>query len=142
MNSEHPTGKLTLALWKPGWHRLDQSVRPGDSGPFYFFSNSPGKSNANGQAFELQFYNELMSEQKNMQRLRAKVISITHPDLGPIQSINTDGLDYSIIAANGHEFIVNAEEEPGTTYDEPIAVTRWEFEVLLSDVSTPLGEVV
>lgn len=40
-----------------------------------------------------------------------------HSRLGPIQKVDTKGLDYTLILANGRALMVNAEEEPGKLYE-------------------------
>jgi len=56
--------------------------------------------------------------------------------------VDTDGLDYVFALANGEEVMVNAEEEPGQTYDDDCQIENWSVIVTLKEVSEPISEVV
>jgi hypothetical protein len=49
--------------------------------------------------------------------LRATVLEISHPKLGNIRGLDTEGLDYTIALENGNILKLEAEETPGLLYD-------------------------
>lgn len=139
---------LQTAIWTPGWYELDQSLMLGERQKFWFYHHTPGIENAapmieasNPNAdFDLVFYNQLDSSKNCMVRY-AKIVEMFHPELGPLKQIDTDGLDYLFVPLEGKEIVVNAEEEPGTTYDAELNVTDWSVYVKLADVSDPLVDL-
>jgi hypothetical protein len=83
------------------------------------------------------FYNQLDSA-KNCNVRYAKIEGIHHPQLGQLMRVDTDGLDYIFFPVEGEEIVVNAEEDPGSTYDSGVQVDDWSVLVSLSDVSEPV----
>ncbi len=161
MTENHPTGPITIAVWSPGWHKLDQSLELGQTERFWFFSNPEtskheeiqlGHSHDHESAEQngnkisagatLYFFNQLRAEKGTSQVRSAKVVGIGHKELGQLRQIDTNGMDYIFVAMDGTEYVVNAEEEPGQLYDDETNISDWKFEVLLADVSDPLKELV
>jgi len=58
---------------------------------------------------------------------RCLIRSITHPELGAIQSIDTNGLDYRISLALGDVVVLDAEEDAGTIAGGGRADLDWSF---------------
>jgi len=109
-------------IYKFAWYELDQAIYVGEESEFYFFKNSSPYC----------FYNGLLKNGK-YELKRCLIKEISHPDLGSIQEINTEGLDYTITLTNGESLKVEAEESPGEVYGYPIKPKNWEFEI---DVNT------
>ena len=83
-----------------------------------------------------------MTNSANAQVRYAKVQDIQHPELGPMQRVDTEGLDYIFYPVDGTEYVVNAEENPGSIYDEQeLVIDDWSVIVTLAEVSSPLAEV-
>ena len=91
---------------------------------------------------KLAFFNKASSVETTSEVRKALIVAINHSTLGLLRKIDTAGMDYVFTAADGKQFIVNAEEDPGMIYDEEIGVADWKIEVTLSDVSEPLSELV
>lgn len=128
------------ALWTPGWYELDQSLIVGQNQRFWFFQTPP--LDERDEPIDLVFFNQ-MSSSANSQVRYARVLDIEHAELGPLQRIDTDGLDYIFYPIEGNEVVVNAEEEPGSIYDgEDLKVTDWSVLVTLADVSEPVADLV
>lgn len=133
-----PTEKY--ALWTPGWYELDQTLVIGERQKFWFFHEPPAECNPFTQAVDLVFFNELDST-KNCEVRYAKVLEIKHPQLGSLLRVDTDGLDYIFFPVEGEEVVVNAEENPGSTYESNVLIEDWSILVSLSEVSEPVGEI-
>ena len=129
------------ALWTPGWYELDQSLVLGERQKFWFFQTPPEECSAMAERVDLMFYNQLDST-KNCVVRYAKIVEMHHPQLGPLLKIDTDGLDYIVFPVNGDEIVVNAEEEPGSTYQSEVMVDDWSVTVTLTDVSEPIAKAV
>ncbi len=127
------------ALWTPGWYELDQSLIVGQRQRFWFFAKPPVDDNQ--PVVDYVFFNQ-MAASANSQIRYAKVLDIEHPELGPLQRVDTEGLDYIFYPVDGTEFVVNAEENPGLIYgEEELVIDDWSVIVTLADVSSPLAEV-
>lgn len=127
------------ALWTPGWYELDQSLIVGQRQRFWFFAKPPVDDNQ--PVVDYVFFNQ-MAVSANSQIRYAKVLDIEHPELGPLQRVDTEGLDYIFYPVDGTEFVVNAEENPGLIYgEEELVIDDWSVIVTLADVSSPLAEV-
>ncbi|MBX3416312.1 MAG: hypothetical protein KF851_01815 [Pirellulaceae bacterium] len=140
-NSPHSSASphdCILAIWKPGWHRLDQTIEVGQLARFWFF---PRKDSEDLQP-RLHFFNTTSSVETPVEIRSARIVSITHPELGPLSRIEADWLDYTFHGVNGEEFLVNADEEPGTLYTAIEPIENWTCEVILRDVSEPLSDLV
>lgn len=135
--------KAMKAVWTPSWYELDQTIAVGMEGKFWFFQDKPSNDSADKalDEVELVFFNQLDSDSNSEVRF-AHVEEIVHDILGPLQRVDTDGLDYVFALANGEEVVVNAEEEPGQTYDDGCEVENWTVLVTLKEVSDPISDVV
>jgi len=125
------------ALWLPGWYELDQPLTLGTTERFWFFQLPPSEL-SNASSFDFVFFNEL-SAAANCQVRSAEVISISHPELGALQHINTDGLDYVFHPVEGPPLTVNAEEDPGAVAGD-LELADWSITVMLDNVSEPITE--
>ncbi len=140
--TEHP-GELQFALWQPRWHRLDQSVCVGQSGRWWFYANSGGAGEESDQSSlaNLQLFNRTVSAAAAPEVRSAIVVGIEHPVLGQLSAISTDGLDYVFRSSSGSEYIVNADEQPGTVYDmDDLLVDDWTVRVTFMNLSAPLAD--
>lgn len=132
--------KTWTALWTPGWYELDQPLAVGQSDRFWFYRQAPADL-PDVESYELVFFNQL-SAVANCQVRTAQVESIEHPDLGSLARIDTDGLDYVFITAGGDRIVVNAEENPGTIFENPLSlpsIDDWSVSVVLGAISEPLA---
>ena len=146
MSDSNPTdasqsdSKQYTALWTPGWYELDQTLTPGERQKFWFFQNPPEECQAMAGDLDFVFYNQLDSTQNCIVRY-AKIVEIQHQELGELLRVDTDGLDYIFFPANSEEIVVNAEEEPGSTYDNDLEVADWSVIVKLVEVSEPVADM-
>lgn len=131
-------GQEVWAIWKPGWHRLDQSIEVGQLARFWFFPVDHSRDLER----RLRFFNTTSSVETPSEVRLARIVAIRHPELGPLSRIDADWLDYTFVGADGQEYLVNADEEPGTLYTALEPIKNWECEVLLRDVSEPLSDLV
>ena len=129
------------ALWTPGWYELDQTLVIGERQKFWFFQAPPEDCQTLGENVDLVFYNQLDST-KNCSVRYAKIVEMHHPQLGQLLRVDTDGLDYIFVPVEGDEIVVNAEEDPGSTYEAGVEVDNWSVFVQLTEVSEPVAEVV
>ncbi len=125
------------ALWTPGWYELDQTLVIGERQKFWFFQSPPQDCKTLAEEVDLVFYNQLDST-KNCNVRYATIVEMRHPDIGQLVRVDTDGLDYIFFPFEGEEIVVNAEEEPGKTYEGDAQVDDWTVFVLLADVSDPV----
>lgn len=134
---------VQTALWTPGWYEMDQSLAVGERQKFWFFQTNPDTDYCGDPDTEINlvFFNQLDSS-ANCQVRIAKILEIKHKQLGLLSRIDTDGLDYIFAPIDGDEIIVNAEEDPGATYDSDLEIDDWSVIVMLSEVSEPVGDVV
>ena len=124
------------AVWTPGWYELDQSLVVGERQKYWFFQTLPEDCCEADEPVDLVFYNQLDST-KNCVVRYAKILEMYHPQLGPLLRVDTDGLDYIFYPVEGDEVVVNAEEEPGTTYDRGPEIDDWSVMVKLGEISEP-----
>ena len=129
------------ALWSPGWYELDQTLVVGEQKRFLFFQSNPSQEEIGPlpDDVDLVFFNQLDSSANSEVRFM-KILEILHPQLGLLSRIDTDGMDYIFSPIDGNEIVVNAEEEPGTTYEEDLDVNDWSVVVTLMDVVPPISE--
>ena len=99
--------------WVPAWHELDQTIQVGTAGEYYFWGDVPEAPRAS-QA--LVFYNAEWNAER-MVAASGFIVGIRHPVLGALRKVDTIGLDYSFVLADGTEIEVNADEEPGKIYE-------------------------
>lgn len=124
------------AIWTPFWYELDQPIRVGQEGDFDFFVEPPAHIRHEGRRV---FYHGGWSDSCRNQftSRRVRIASIAHPQLGAIQSIDTNGLVYVITLADSRVVRVEAEETPGSIeIDEASghahghdSITDWRFYV-------------
>jgi len=129
------------ATWIPGWYELDQTLSLGERQKVWFFQTPPDEVAVDGPTPDFIFFNQLDST-TNCQVRFAKVVEMVHPELGPLTKIDTDGCDYIFFPVDGEEVVVNAEEDPGSAYDENLNIDQWTVFVKLEDVSEPVVDVV
>jgi len=134
--NETETSELT-ALWTPGWYELDQTLVLGERQKYWFFQTPPDECVSGAENLDLVFYNQLDSTQNCSVRY-AKILEMHHPELGFLLRVDTDGLDYIFFPVEGEEIVVNAEEEPGATYDDKADISDWSVFVKLAEVSQPV----
>lgn len=128
------------ALWTPGWYELDQTLVLGQRQKFWFFQTPPDECKAMAEEVDLVFYNQLDST-KNCNVRYAKIVEMHHPQLGQLLRVDTDGMDYIFFPVEGEEIVINAEEEPGSAYDNNVDVDDWSVYVKLAEVSEPVAHV-
>ncbi len=128
------------ALWVPGWYELDQPLTVGVNNRFWFYQNPPTDL-PQAESVDFVFYNE-MTAAANCQVRTATIISIHHSVLGQMVRIDTDGLDYVFYPESQDEIMVNAEENPGSIYDNPLEITDWSVTVTMNQVSEPVSDFV
>jgi len=117
-----------IALYKFRFYELDQPIGVGDDQEFSFFvdphfSAAPESPLCDGMI--LVFANTTGTAA--IIRRRCRIRSITHPALGAVKAIATDGFDYRITLESGRVLTVDAEERAGILADTDIAVTDWAF---------------
>lgn len=127
------------ALWIPAWYELDPSLVVGVTEEFIF--HKPATNEA------LIFY----SGAKGNPAVKAlgTISAIHHNVLGDIESVDAQGLDYTLVLKNGHRLLVNAEEDPGLIYEwideswqpSDMVVVDWQLAVKLTLLSPlmPIG---
>ncbi len=130
---------IRSTVWTPGWYELDQSLVLGERQKYWFFQTPPDEIIPTDEPVDFVFYNQLDSN-KNCVVRYAKILEMSHPQLGPLLRIDTDGLDYIFFPVEGDEVVVNAEEEPGMTYDGGPEVKDWSVRVKLGEVSETMEE--
>lgn len=132
--------ELLTALWVPGWYELDQSIAVGQNAEFCFYTDPPESllqktaAGSKRDLADLVFFNSLMVA-SNSRICKARVISIAHPVLGSLRSIEAQGLDYVFQKMNGETVVVNAEEDPGAVQSDGFPqIDDWTTTVTLADV--------
>lgn len=124
------SSQLLNALWIPAWHELDQPLALGEENRFYFFDETPAQYRPWVQASERVFFN-LDELPEDPESVVATPIEIQHETLGHLLRIDTFGLDYIFYPANAEEWIVDAEESPGTCRTHHECVEHWRVHVKL-----------
>jgi hypothetical protein len=131
-----------LAIWHPFWYESDRSISEGEVGDFEFFELPPPYVKSEGLPV---FWHSGRSAEPyhRVYREHLRILKIRHPELGQIQSIDTDDLDYKVTMTDGRVAMINAEEQPGTVYflkpsrsedsgspfEAPLKVQDWTFYV-------------
>ena len=119
------------AIWTPGWYELDQALALGQRQKFWFFQTVPDSMGGlKDDGHSLVFFNKTDTSE-NCEARFARIDEMHHSQLGAIQRIDTDGLDYIFFPIEGEEVIVNAEEEPGQAYDLGESISDWSIHVKL-----------
>jgi hypothetical protein len=133
--------KTWTALWAPGWYELDQSLEVGQEGRFWFYQQPPADL-PGVEDYDLVFFNHVCSAAPCQVRT-ARVVSIDHSELGSLERIDAQGLDYVFYPANDEAVLVNAEENPGTisrAARELPPIDNWSVAVVLDGLSDPVSE--
>ena len=117
-NSGQPPGlTLTLVLgqylWIPGWYALDQSLKSNHLQKLAFWREVPAYLQ---ETERWVFFNSLW-EPNEVVVYYGLVLQMRHPQLGSIDEISAEDLDYTFKLHEGKELIVNAEECPGKIYE-------------------------
>ena len=129
------------AIWIPGWYELDQTLVLGQRQKFWFFESPPeSMATENADDGGLVFFNKSDVSENCVARF-ARIDEVSHPQLGAILRVDTDGLDYIFFPVEGEEVIVNAEEEPGLAYEMEPPISDWSLQVKLSEVSDPVSDI-
>lgn len=115
---------LERVIWYPYWYECDQPLAVGETADFDFFKTPPDYINNDGLRV---FYHGDWKEKCRalFDTERRRILSIEHPVLGPIQRIETSGLDYTFTMPDGRVLKVEAEETPGWVYDWPEPIADW-----------------
>lgn len=131
---------FVTALWMPGWYELDQSIAVDQIADFCFYTDpvesliQRGGAESRLPRADLVFFNSLMNS-RNSRVCSARVVSIEHPVLGSLRSIEAQGLDYVFLKVSGEAVVVNAEEDPGAVQSAGIPqIDDWTTTVTLADV--------
>ncbi|AAN57427.1 hypothetical protein HRJ35_01170 [Shewanella oneidensis MR-1] len=127
------------ALWIPAWYELDPSIVVGVTEEFVF--HKPATNEA------LRFYSG--AKETEVVKATGEIASIHHQVLGDIDSVDAQGLDYTIVLKDGRRLLVNAEEEPGLIYEwvddswqpSEMVIQDWQLEVKFASLS-PLKSAV
>ena len=128
-----------LAVYKFRFYELDQPLEVGDEKEFAFFVDphfAASPLSPISRDMILAFANTL--GEKMVVRHRCRIVSISHPTLGKVQSIATRGLSYTVILDDGRRVVVDAEENPGIVEDGPRA-GDWLFLVEIEPIETRRG---
>lgn len=121
-------------LWSPRWYGLDPSLAIGADVELQPPQVPVDKAPASLGTQPWEFVHRIETTPRPT-RWMGTVIAIQHPQLGPIESVETGSLDYVLTLASGERVIVNAEENPGHTFDWPEAIHDWSLVVTISDVA-------
>ncbi|HKO02957.1 MAG TPA: hypothetical protein VJ032_14760, partial [Thermoanaerobaculia bacterium] len=121
---------MTDAIWVPAWYELDQSVVVNDRDVFFFQTLK--------DADQRLVFSNFRGDQPFFEA-EATIVRIRHQMLGEVQAILAEGLDYSILRADGSCARVEAEENPGYVYDTKEILNPSRFLIELADVQTLPG---
>lgn len=132
---------IQSAIWAPAWLELDQTLVLGERQKYWFFEMIPVGLDGGGDEVDLVFFNQ-SDPTENCSVRYAKIVEMSHPELGPLLKIDTDGLDYIFFPVGGEEVVVDAAEKSGSACGSNANVTEWAVRVKLADVSPPVGNDV
>jgi hypothetical protein len=119
------------AIWYPFWYEMDIPIEVGQIDYFEFYLNAPEYVDAAGLPV---FFNGDWRDTNLFQTFKKKIISICHTELGNVQKIDTNGLDYTLTLADGTQIKVEAEESPGFISDDRKPIEDWRFWVNMESV--------
>jgi hypothetical protein len=100
------------AIWYPYWYERDLPIHAGQIGEFEFFDAPPDYVKDDG--LPVFWHDGHGPDRTHKEHLR--ILSIYHPELGYIESIDTVGLEYTVTMIDGRVLKLEAEEAPGTVY--------------------------
>ena len=129
-----------IALWKPGWYGLDPTIIVGEESAFLFFRDSQGPMANEKRGASLVFYNTTWRRGEAF-RASAQIVKIENAELGLIQSVVNNELDYVVTLVDGTVLHVDAEEEPGNILSLDRAIENWSMKVHVANfaVTDPEG---
>jgi hypothetical protein len=121
-------------IWQPSWYECDQAIRVGQIAEFDFFKTPPPYVMNEGKRVFYHgryiYQGSYVEDQRYLfETIRLRIVSIRHPQLGSIESIDTEGLDYTFLMMDARIIKVNAEEEPGRIYEYPVPIGDWRIYV-------------
>lgn len=126
------------ALWIPAWYELDPSIVVGVTEEFVFHKTAANEA--------LKFYSG--AKENDAVKATGTISAIKHNVLGDIESVDAQGLDYTLVLQDGRRLLVNAEEKPGLVYEwvddswqpSDMVITDWTLTVLFASLSplTPI----
>jgi hypothetical protein len=127
-----------LAFYKFRFYALDQPIAVGAEDTFAFFID-PHYGAAPGSAIYrdtvLVFANTLLRlDAADTVSHRCRILSIEHPQLGAVRSIDIVGFDNVVTLSSGLEVVVNAEEHPGRVENRAGQIEDWVFHVNVEPV--------
>lgn len=121
------------ALWIPAWYELDPSIVVGVTEQFVFHKPANNET--------LRFYSG--AKAGDAVKATGAIAAIHHAVLGAIESVDAQGLDYTLVLQDGRRLLVNAQEEPGLLYEwvddswqpSEIGIADWRLEVKFASLS-------
>ena len=121
------------ALWIPAWYELDPSIVVGVAEEFVFHKTAANEA--------LKFYSG--KEGGDAVKATGTISAIHHSVLGDIESVDAQGLDYTLVLRDGRRLLVNAEENPGLIYEwvddswqpSDMVITDWQLTVTFAALS-------
>ena len=126
------------ALWIPAWYELDPSIVVGVAEEFVFHQTAANEA--------LKFYSG--AKENDAVKATGTISAIKHNVLGDIESVDAQGLDYTLVLQDGRRLLVNAEENPGLVYEwvddswqpSDMVITDWTLTVQFASLSplTPI----
>ncbi len=117
------------ALWRPAWQALDQALQVGSHGSFWLCPLT-AESTYGPTDVTREFCRGLPGSAAAI-CFQGTILAIEHPQLGSFVAVDTHGLDYRFLLADGRELVVNAEESPGLCVTPGITVQDWTLLVQL-----------
>ncbi len=135
-----PAPNIIIGIWVPGWHNFDQSIAVDMTHDFCVYSSTPDPSDSmwpehdvrsppwRDESVDFVFYNRVLKGQSyEMRRLR--IVSIQHPGLGPLKSIQTGSFGVYEFETEYRSFSVEAEGDPGLCQDSRVQTRSWAVRV-------------
>ncbi|MCH1931122.1 hypothetical protein L9G16_13105 [Shewanella sp. A25] len=121
------------ALWIPAWYERDPSIFVGVTEEFVF--HQPASNEA------LRFYSG--AEDAVAVKATGAISSIHHKVLGDIESVDAQGLDYTLVLKDGRRLLVNADDDPGLIYEwvddswqrSEMVIQDWQLDVKFTSLS-------
>lgn len=124
----------TLALWRPGWYGLGQTIVAGGAGVFFLTHAVASQSRPENDHVRLQFWDDLVGDESSAFAVQATIQSIRHASLGEVRGLIVHSLDI-VVVTREETFTMDAEQEPGWISRHGKYLTDLDFIVELSDVA-------